>query len=87
MAYADVATAVNRWVVTNSVRNQLVNSLLELIDLKHTTDANKELQQKKARRKKNKYDFKNIKSLLRSTSNPFSCATDKYVLFNIKTGR
>ena len=44
MAYTDVASTVNMWVVTNSVRNQLVNSLLELTDLKHVTDANKELR-------------------------------------------
>ena len=43
MAYADVASAVNRWVVTNSMRSQLVNSLLDLVDLKHATDGNKEL--------------------------------------------
>ena len=85
MAYADVASAVNRWFVTNSVRNQQVNSLLKLIDVKYTTDANKELRQSST--EKDKYDFKNVKSLIRSTLNPFSCTTEKYVLFNIKTGR
>ena len=50
--YADVASAVNRWVVTNSMRNQLVNTLLELVELKHTTDGNKELR-KAERRKTN----------------------------------
>ena len=44
MAYTDVASTVNMWVGTNSVRNQLVNSLLELTDLKYVTDANKELR-------------------------------------------
>ena len=28
MAYADVSTAVNRWVITNAMRNELVNTLL-----------------------------------------------------------
>ena len=62
-----------------------VNSLLELVDLKHTTDGNKELRQ--SWEKKTNRDLENIKSLLRSTLNPFSCASNKYVLFNIKTGR
>ena len=79
MAYADVASAVNRWVVTNSIQNQLVNSLLELVGLKYTTNGNKELRQ--SRTKKDKYDLENIKSLLRSTT------TDKCVLLNIKTGK
>ena len=57
MPYADVASAVSMWVVTNSVRNQLVNSLLELTDLKHVTDGNKELRQRQT--EKDKYDFKN----------------------------
>ena len=81
MVYADVVSAINRWVVTNSVRNQLVNSLLELVDLKYTTDGNKKLTQSQTG--KNKYDLENIKSLLRSTLNPFSCTTNEYVLFNI----
>ena len=81
MAYADIVSAINRWVVTNSVRNQLVNSLLELVDLKYTTDCNKKLRQSQT--EKNKCDLENIKSLLQSTLNPFSCKTDKYVLFNI----
>ena len=83
MAYVDVA--VNRWVVTNSMRNKLVNSLLELVDLRYITDGNKELRQ--SRTEKDKYDLENIKSLLRSTLNPFNCTTEKCVLFNIKTGR
>ena len=81
MVYADVVSAINRWVVTNSMRNQFVNSLLELVDLKYTTDGNKKLTQSQT--EKNKYDLENIKSLLRSTLNPFSCTTNKYVLFNI----
>ena len=81
MAYADIVSAINRWVVTNSVRNQLVNSLLDLVDSKYTTDGNKKLRQSQT--EKNKCDLENIKSLLQSTLNPFSCKTDKYVLFNI----
>ena len=78
---ADVASAVSRWVVKNYVTNHLVNPLLKLADLKHTTDANKEWRQ--SRTEKDMYDLESIKLLLRSTFNPFSCTTDKYALFNI----
>ena len=82
VAYADVASTVNRWVVIKSVGKFLI---LELVVLKHTTDGNKELQQ--SRMEKDKYDLENIKSLLRSTLNLFNCTTGKCVLFNIETGR
>ena len=62
MVYADVASTVNRWVVTNSMRNQLVNSLLELVYLIHATDGSKELRQ--SRTEKDKYVLENINSLI-----------------------
>ena len=62
MAYADVASTINRWVVTNSMRNQLVNSLLKLVYLIHATDGNKELRQ--SRTEKDKYVLENINSLI-----------------------
>ena len=46
-----------------------------MVDLKHTSDGNKELRQSQT--EKGKDDFENIKSLLRSTLNPFNCTTDK----------
>ena len=85
MVYADIASAVNGWVFTNSIRNQVVYFLLELVDLKQKTDGNNEIRQSQA--EKDKYDLINIKSLLRSTLNPFNYTTSKYVLFNIKAGR
>ena len=53
--------------------------LLELVDLKHTTDDNKKSRQSQT--EKHKYDLKNIKLLLRSTLNLLNCATEKCVLF------
>ena len=85
MVYADIASAVNGWFFTNSIRSQLVYFLLELVDLKQKTDGINEIRQSQA--EKDKYDLVNIKSLLRSTLNPFNYATSKYVLFNIKAGR
>ena len=80
MSYLDIASAVNRSVVTNSMKNQLVNSLLELVDLKHTIDGSKESRQ--SRIETEKYDLENTTSLLRLTLNLFCCRTDKNVLFN-----
>ena len=48
MVYADIASAVNGWVFTNSIRNQLVYFLLELVDLKQKTDGNNEIRQSQA---------------------------------------
>ena len=64
-ASADVASAVNRWVVTNYMINQLLNSLLKLAGLNHTTDGNTELRQ--SRTEKYIFDLESIKLLLRST--------------------
>ena len=43
VSFADVPTAVNRWIVTGSMRSQIVNSLLEVADLKSYNSDNKEL--------------------------------------------
>ena len=61
-AYVYVASAVNRWVVVNSLRSQLVNPLLKLVDLKHATDGNKKLQQSQT--EKDKCDLDDIKQVI-----------------------
>ena len=61
-AYVYVASAVNRWVVVNSMRSQLVNPLLKLVDLKHATDGNKKLQQSQT--EKDKCDLDDIKQVI-----------------------
>ena len=45
MAYADISTAVNRWITTNSVRSELVSQSLEIGDLDKVIDGTKELRQ------------------------------------------
>ena len=57
-AYVYVASAVNGWVVVNSMRSQLVNPLLKLVDVEHATDGNKKLQQ--SRTEKDKCDLDDI---------------------------
>ena len=49
MPYVDVASAVNRWFVTDYMRNQLVNSLLRLVDLKYS-DGNKNYEKSDGKR-------------------------------------
>ena len=61
-AYVYVASAVNRWVVVNSMRSQLVNPLLKLVELKHATDGNKKLQQSQT--EKDKCDLDDIKQVI-----------------------
>ena len=61
-AYVYVASAVNKWVVVNSMRSQLVNPLLKLVDLKHATDGNKKLQQSQT--EKDKCDLDDIKQVI-----------------------
>ena len=43
IAFADVSTVVNRLVAIGSMRSQIVNSLLEIADMKNDDSNNKEL--------------------------------------------
>lgn len=47
MAYADISSAVNRWLVTSSLRSQIVNGLLEIADIQPPIEGNKELREKR----------------------------------------
>ena len=42
MAYADISSAVNRLLVTSSLRSQIVNGLLEIADIQPPIEGNKE---------------------------------------------
>ena len=67
VSFADVPTAVNRWIVTGSMRSQIVNSLLEVADLKSYNSDNKELN--KPRIERDKKDIEKIKEYICSTTN------------------
>ena len=45
MAYADISTAVNRCITTNSMRSELVSQVLEIADLDLVIHVTKELRQ------------------------------------------
>ena len=49
-AYADISSAVNRWLVTSSLRSQIVNGLLEIADIQPPIEGNKELREKRIKK-------------------------------------
>ena len=59
MKYTEVATAVSRWTVTNSMRTELVNSLIEMCGITESSTGHKEIQT--PRMKKDKDDLKMLK--------------------------
>ena len=83
--FADVSSAVNRWVVTSATRTQIVNQLLEVADMKNSQAETKDLGA--PRMKKDKMCLKNIKEIILSSVNPFSANINKDGLFNLKTGK
>ena len=85
MAYADVSSAVNRWMVTGCMRTQIVNSLPESADLKNYNADNKELN--KPRMERDKADLEQLKNIITSTINPFDKTLNPDVFFNLKTGK
>ena len=84
VAFADISTAVNRWIVTGSMRSQIVNSLLEVTDLKSYNSDNKELN--KPRMERDNKDVDKIKEFICATTNPFKKGINKDALFNLKMG-
>ena len=86
MAYTDISTAVNCWVVTtNSMQSELVIQVLEIADLDKVIDGTKGLRQRRIT--KGKDDLEKIKVVIKTTLNPFDEAVNENVLFNIRTGR
>ena len=85
MKYADVSTAVNRWTVTNSMKSELVNRLLEIYGMSESSSGHKETQG--PRMKRDNRDLSKLKKAITETMNPFDENLNKNILFNIKTGR
>ena len=44
IGYADISSAVNRWITTNSMRSEIVNNVLDVADLDKPIDGTKELR-------------------------------------------
>ena len=80
IAFADVNTAVNRWLITSSMRTEIVNKVLNIAD----ENNNKVLP---TRVKRDARDLENICNSIREMINPFDASINKDLLVNIKTGR
>ena len=85
IGYADISSAVNRWITTNSMRREVVNIALEIADLDKPIDVTKELRA--PRIAKDNEDVKKVKKLIKDTLNPFDKSTNVGALFNIRTSR
>ena len=85
LPFAEIPTAVNRWMVTSSTRAEIVNRLLEITDLSPTSQVSKELN--KARMKRDKKDLDALKKALSETIDPFRPQVNPTVLFSLKTGK
>ena len=53
MNFADVSVAVNRWIVTASMKTQLINAVLEKVDMKNINSKNKETRNSRIKRDNN----------------------------------
>ena len=85
IGYADISSAVNRWITTNSMRSEKVNNVLEIADLDKSIDGIKELRA--PRIVKDKEDVQKVKKLIKDTLNSFDKSTNVDALFHIRTGR
>ena len=85
MQFADVSSAVNRWLLTNSMKVKLVNLLLEKADMHHVTEIGKEARPCSVKRDQG--SLLQLKTAIVETLNPFDRNLPQDKLFNIKTGR
>ena len=86
IAFVDVNTAVNRWLITSSMRTEIVNKVLNIAGLGPNDDENNN-KMSSTRVKRDARDLENICNSIREMINPFDASINKDVLFNIKTGR
>ena len=87
IAFVDVNTAVNRWLITSSMRTEIVNKVLTIAALSPNDDENNNKEVFPTRLKRDARDLENICNSIREMINPFDASINQDVLFNIKTGR
>ena len=87
IAFADVNTADNRWLITSSMRTEIVNKVLNIAGLGPNDDENNNKEVFPTRVKQDARDLENICNSIREMINPFYASINKDALFNIKTGR
>lgn len=84
-AFANSESARSRWMITRSVRSEIVSSLLESSGITKTPDTKHDLQE--GRIKKDHRDIDKIISALNSFSNPFENLDPNTPLRNISNGQ
>ena len=82
MAFADISTAVNRWIVTASMKSKILNAFLDYADKNISYDESKELHAFRIRAEQN--HLSKLKKVIKATVNPFSKQLNKDFLFNIQ---
>ena len=85
IAFADVNTAVNRWLITNSMRTEIVNKVLVGLDPNDDENNNKEVFP--TRVKRDACDLENFCNSIREMINPVDASIIKNVLFTLKQER
>ena len=78
---------MNRWLITSSMRTEIVNKVLNIAALSPNDDENNNKEVFPTRLKRDARDLENICNSIREMINPFDASINKDVLFNIKTGR
>ena len=53
MAFADISTAVNRWIVTTSMKSKILNAVLDYADKNISYEESKELRASRIRAEQN----------------------------------
>ena len=80
MEFADINSAVNRWQVTTSMKTQIINSVLEITEIKNYKTETKEFNQTRIER--GLRDYQTLTNMVNSTINLFLSAVNQNALFN-----
>ena len=84
MVFADISTAENRWIVTASMKSNILHAVLDCADMSISCDESKELRASRIRAEQN--HLSKLNKVIKVTLNPFSKQPNKDFLFNLKTG-
>ena len=83
MAFAEISTAADRWIVTASMKSKILNAVLDYADMNISYDESKELSASRIRAEQN--HLSKFKKILKATENSFSKQLKDF-LINIKNG-
>ena len=81
--FADVSSAVNRWLVTSSMRSQIVNKILDIADLSSDDGKVKNKETSNFRIARDGMDKSTLAETICGTLNPFGANLKTETLFNI----